>query len=438
MTKLALFFFILTVFSSAFLHKTAALEEESSSNVKRDIRRTSISLDDFKIKRLTLQYFQENSQPIEDGCGSNEAFYLGDRTCYPLLTRGPCSVGKRIVLSRSNDTGVCAPRFCSPDRIYLPDQELCFDYLDESLCPPGREPRLDAYGDPICQCKFGTFDIPGEPIENSCEPYLARTSRCPYGQVLWSKGYGQGLECLPDPCGGANLRRGHYDLPFIPLPDGRCFQLGSDDVCPPMTWYALALDRMRGVCASLEDVGYEFFSESDYYNLIKFFGLPIARDFFPLDSFKLKGTITHEKPDSYSNSVKVTGGFYGESQNSELSMDGRPSSTYGPNEQYSSQGLLTGSNKNSVTKIEDISRNLPLYHSSAGDPNIDDFLRKVLELIEVGPHNRSQREGALTVAMIPLADCPPGTARGVGGGCKPIVSPPPPTELPRAPIGSKQ
>ncbi|XP_064092888.1 uncharacterized protein LOC135205713 [Macrobrachium nipponense] len=147
MSKLSLFFIIFAGSLTARVYMEATYEE-TQSNFHRDKRQFS-KKDSFKIRRQSRHYFEENNEPIQDGCQRDEARYIGDGQCYKLLTKGPCAIDEFLVLSRRNNSGVCEARLCLPDRIFIPDFQLCFDFRDPSLCPSGREPRVDPYGYPV-------------------------------------------------------------------------------------------------------------------------------------------------------------------------------------------------------------------------------------------------------------------------------------------------
>lgn len=147
------------------------------------------------------------------------------------------------------------------------------------MCPPGRELFETMYGTPICQCPDGTYEGDDDLDDDVCEPLLGQTPSCPPGQIFWFKDFSLPPECLPDPCGGDNLNRGPNDQPFVPFADGRCFQLGTmPSVCPAQTWYSIALERLQGVCSTLEEAGYQVFDPETLNRLIEIYGPPIARD----------------------------------------------------------------------------------------------------------------------------------------------------------------
>ncbi|XP_069974501.1 collagen alpha-1(I) chain [Penaeus vannamei] len=217
------------------------------------------------------------SRPV-DNCPRSEV-KLPDGQCYGLLTQGPCALAEYVLLDPATNQGYCAPRLCAPDRIFIFSDQMCHDPRNINLCPPGRQLYQTSFGTPVCQCPTGTYEGDDDLDDDVCEPLLGQTLLCPQGQVFWFRDFSQPPECLPDPCGGDNLNRGPNDLPFVPAADGRCYQLGSNpSVCPAQTWYSIALEKLQGVCASLEDAGYQVFDAATLTALTELYGPFIPRD----------------------------------------------------------------------------------------------------------------------------------------------------------------
>ncbi|KAG0726329.1 hypothetical protein GWK47_004350 [Chionoecetes opilio] len=204
-----------------------------------------------------------------DPCARDEV--LVGATCARLLTQGPCAKDEYVLLDPGDNKGFCAARLCTPDRIFVFSDQLCHDPLNSKLCPTGRQLYQTGYGTPLCQCPDGTYEGVNDLNDDVCRPLLSN-SLCPSGKVFWFKDFSSLPECLPDPCGGKNLNRGSSDLPFVPSAEtGECYQLGQ-------TWYALALQTLRGVCVSLEDAGYQVFDKATLDYLKQQYGPFIVRE----------------------------------------------------------------------------------------------------------------------------------------------------------------
>ncbi|XP_068235975.1 uncharacterized protein [Palaemon carinicauda] len=226
----------------------------------------------------SVSHYPGSSQPPIDRCPRNEVLFR-DGNCYQLLTQGPCATNEYLILNPSDNKPYCAERLCFPDRIFVFSDQLCHDPRTTTLCPPGRELYETMYGTPICQCPDGTYEGDDDLDDDVCEPLLGQTPSCPPGQIFWFRDFSLPPECLPDPCGGDNLNRGPNDQPFVPFSDGRCFQLGTmPNVCPAQTWYSIALERLEGVCSTLEDAGYQVFDPETLKQLIDIYGPPITRE----------------------------------------------------------------------------------------------------------------------------------------------------------------
>lgn len=225
-----------------------------------------------------IAIFGGSSQPI-DNCPRDEVT-MEDGSCQQLLTQGNCGDDEYVLLNPENDRGYCAPRLCPPDRVFIFSTQLCHDPQDPGICPPGRELYISSYGTPVCSCPDGTYEGDDDLDDDVCEPILGQILNCPPNQVFWFRDLNAGPMCVPDPCDGLNLNRGPNDLPFLPsLMNGKCFQMGSSSgVCPPDTWYGLSLDTLKGVCATLEEFGYNVFNSSTLNGLLTNLGSPITEN----------------------------------------------------------------------------------------------------------------------------------------------------------------
>ncbi|XP_042879701.1 collagen alpha-1(I) chain-like [Penaeus japonicus] len=264
--RLALFIFVLLL--------PLALPEDVSEG--REKRQAPVGVLNPPIP-TSVGHYLGASQRV-DACPRDEVV-LPDGKCYALLTQGPCVVTEYVLLDPATNQGYCAPRLCAPDRIFIFSEQMCHDPRDTQLCPPGRQLYQTSFGTPVCQCPDGTYEGDDDLDDDVCEPLLGQTLLCPPGQVFWFRDFSQPPECLPDPCGGDNLNRGPNDLPFVPAADGNCYQLGSNpSVCPAQTWYSIALERLQGVCASLQDAGYQVFDAATLATLTELYGPFIPRE----------------------------------------------------------------------------------------------------------------------------------------------------------------
>ncbi|XP_071524342.1 uncharacterized protein [Panulirus ornatus] len=205
----------------------------------------------------SVRYYNGRDVRI-DSCPRDQV-RLPDGGCHQLLTQGPCNVTEYVLLDADTRQGYCAPRLCAPDRIFVFSDQLCHDPREAHLCTAGRDLYQTAFGTPVCQCPGGTYEGDLDLGDDLCLPILAPTPACPPGQVLWFRDFTLRQECLPDPCGGQNLRRRPAELPFVPSHlEGRCYQLGQEGggICGPGTLYGLGLGSLRGACITLEDAGY--------------------------------------------------------------------------------------------------------------------------------------------------------------------------------------
>ncbi|XP_066985022.1 uncharacterized protein [Macrobrachium rosenbergii] len=251
----------------------------------------------FNITHSLPYYSVPISAPYQDQCPRDEVSLNG--ICYKLLTQGPCNIDEFVVVDRSSNKSVCRKRFCAPDRILilhsrgncdpipysyqqqnLIECERCHDPRDKYVCPCGRELFLNMYGEPECQCPVGTYEGGPEPTD-VCEPLLGETPSCPEGYVFGLENLSKPPVCLPEPCGGKNLKRYLYQFPYVPVSYGKCFQIGvgneANGVCPPTSYVALALDTFRGICSTLEDAGYQIFSQATLAHFTSLYGPPIER-----------------------------------------------------------------------------------------------------------------------------------------------------------------
>jgi len=181
--------------------------------------------------------------------------------CRGLLTRGGCRGDEEVLMNPKTGKGYCAPKLCPPDRVFVYSTQLCHDPAQPGLCPPGRELYVSAFGSPVCQCPDGTLEGDDDLDDDVCDPVLLPSLTCPAGQVFWFRRFELGPECVPDPCDGLNLNRPSESLPFVPSKvNGKCFQMGaSTGICPADMYYGLEIDTLKGVCATLEDFGYNIY-----------------------------------------------------------------------------------------------------------------------------------------------------------------------------------
>ncbi|KAK7082539.1 hypothetical protein SK128_019138 [Halocaridina rubra] len=223
-----------------------------------------------------------NAPPV-DNCPRDEV-RLPNGQCYQLLTQGPCMSREFILLNPVTLKGYCAPRLCSPDRIFVFSNQLCHDPRDQQICQGGKQLYQTSFGTPICQCPEGTYESDDDDLEDrGCEPMLSAASSCPPGQVFWFRNFRSPRECLDDPCGRENLQRSlqqHLLVPFAG--DGNCYAVGQRGVCPQGTWYTLALSQLRGVCSTLEDSGYLVLDARQLADFETFYGpfIPKFQDEF--------------------------------------------------------------------------------------------------------------------------------------------------------------
>ncbi|XP_069941748.1 spidroin-2-like [Cherax quadricarinatus] len=250
--------------------------EISSDNGGRRRRQSPVPTLNPPIPTSVAHYL--GTDQLLDACKRNEV-QMVTGGCHQLLTQGPCKPTEFVLLDPESGRGHCRPRLCSPDRIFVFSDQLCHDPRGTTLCPPGRQMYSSAFGTPVCQCPDGTYEGDDDLDDDVCDPILGQTLSCQPGQVLWFKDFGLPPECLPDPCGGDNLNRGPNDLPFVPAADGRCYQLGQmGGVCPAPTWYSLAYERLQGVCATLEETGYQVFDPDTLALINQIYGPPIPRE----------------------------------------------------------------------------------------------------------------------------------------------------------------
>nr|XP_045592971.1 uncharacterized protein LOC123754540 [Procambarus clarkii] len=383
----------------------------------------------------TSSYTQVSDEQI-DLCDREEV-RMPDGRCHNLLTQGPCEVTEVVLLDRETNQGYCAPRLCAPDRIFVFSDQLCHDPRSNNLCPPGRQLYQSAFGTPVCQCPDGTYETSDKVEEDVCEPLLGQSRFCPPGQVLWFRDFNLPPECLPDPCGGVNLNRGPNDLPFVPSADGRCFQLGQmSGVCPAQTWYSLALDRLQGVCSTLEDAGYEIFDPEALAILIHIYGPPIPRETTP--------PIPVPVPDVYSEPENVGSRPYGPSYGYGNALYSKKAmgSSVGPSYGTSSQSL-TNTN---VVKMNLIARLKGIMESMYGADQSLDLLQAprgtklheifkncrvkaiMSDLVSGRSHHRSRRAPLPhatpgNVIETRLVGCRAGAQRDINAKCRDTILP---------------
>ncbi|XP_045592972.1 uncharacterized protein [Procambarus clarkii] len=306
----------------------------------------------------------------------------------------------------------------------------------------GRQLYESAFGTPVCQCPDGTYEVNNDSYDTVCEPILSMTGVCPPGKVLWFRDFSLPPECLPDPCGGKNLYRGPNELPFVPFASdyGKCYQLGQmSGVCPAPTWYSLALDRLQGVCSTLEDAGYQVF---DSYTLSFFsymYGPPIPREgTVPLSSaavpYKMTGTTVGPYGPSTVSGTSMS--MYGNGRGSKYSVDASSGQAYDEATQPLSKG--------NVVKGELIAYLKGLMDSASGPGSSLDFLQapsghkfheffKIVkaimsDLVSGRSHHRSRRAPLPhatpgNVIETRLVGCRAGAQRDINAKCRDTILP---------------
>ncbi|XP_076033051.1 uncharacterized protein LOC143020507 [Oratosquilla oratoria] len=234
--------------------KVETEEAEGKKKKKKNRRRRQAELN-IPIPTLVAHYTGPDDNI--DSCDRDEIVFP-DGDCHELLTQGPCDETEYVLMDPHTKKGYCAPRLCGPDRVFVFGDQKCHDPNEPGICPPGRRLFSTSFGTPVCGCPDGTYEADDDLDDDVCENVLATGSTCNKGQVLWFKDFSLPPECVPDPCGGQNLRRGPKDLPYVPaLKDGRCYQIGQQaGVCSPDSWYSMDMTKLRGVCVSLDDAGY--------------------------------------------------------------------------------------------------------------------------------------------------------------------------------------
>ncbi|KAF2356777.1 hypothetical protein FHG87_012467 [Trinorchestia longiramus] len=292
------------------VHASTSISEASLSRVRRQGVSTPQlvpgPVGDLNVPIPTNIAVFGGANAMIDSCPRDEVITVNG-TCQQLLTQGSCKVDEYVLLNPETDKGYCAPRLCPPDRVFIFSTQLCHDPREMNICPPGRELYESSYGTPVCQCPDGTYEGDDDLDDDVCEPILGQIANCPAGQVFWFRTLDMGPECVPDPCSGLNLNRGPNDLAFLPsLINGRCFQIGSSEgVCPKNTWYGLALDSLKGVCATLEEFGYNIFDPETLQTLIGTLGTPITgNNASPIPTPSSQGAITNT-----SISTQLNGGI---------------------------------------------------------------------------------------------------------------------------------
>ncbi|CAL4118003.1 unnamed protein product, partial [Meganyctiphanes norvegica] len=176
--------------------------------------------------------------------------------------------------------GYCGSRVCGPDRVFLFGDQMCHDPWEPGICPPGRVLSTTAYGTPVCGCPDGTYESDDDLDDDVCEPILSEILSCPKGQIFWFQEFSKPPMCTDDPCNGLNLNRKPNVLPFIPsLVDGQCYQIGTQPkICKADSFYSVDFEELKGVCDSLDDVGYLMFDQKEIDTLIGLFGEPLQYD----------------------------------------------------------------------------------------------------------------------------------------------------------------
>ncbi|XP_018020738.2 uncharacterized protein LOC108677099 [Hyalella azteca] len=268
------------------------IDVRNSSALLQRVRRQAVL--DVPIPILRSFYAGTDAVRI-DGCSRNEVRISedddnddGDKTgnqdddddCYEVLSRGPCDKTEIVLVNPTTKKGFCGERLCSPDRVFLFNDQKCHDPHEIGLCPSGRQLFSSGFGTPVCGCEDGFYELEVDDDDEECHPLLTEIPRCPPGKVFWFSSFGRPPHCLPDPCDGLNLNRRHSELPFAPaLADGKCYQIGSQpDICRSDQYFSLNLPLLKGVCETLEGAGYVTLN-SEYAELFrKTYGPPLSKD----------------------------------------------------------------------------------------------------------------------------------------------------------------
>jgi len=182
-----------------------------------------------------------------------------DDDCYDVLSQGPCGPTEVVIADHVTGRGICAPRLCAPDMVFLLKDQMCHDPNDDDLCDDGRKLTSTLYGSPVCSCPDGFYETADASGEQECRQLLTAGQGCPAGEMLWFKSFKAPVTCLPDPCGGLNLHRAAEELPYLPRRHGGtdCYQVAEQpSFCAPDEYYSMDLPLLRGVCRTLEDAGY--------------------------------------------------------------------------------------------------------------------------------------------------------------------------------------
>jgi len=182
-----------------------------------------------------------------------------DDDCYDVLSQGPCGPTEVVIADHVTGRGICAPRLCAPDMVFLLKDQMCHDPNDDDLCSDDRKLTSTLYGSPACSCPDGFYEMADASGEEECRQLLTANQGCPVGEVLWFRSFKTPVTCLPDPCGGLNLHRSAEELPYVPTRHGGkdCYQIAEQPAfCAPDEYYSMDLPLLRGVCRTLEDAGY--------------------------------------------------------------------------------------------------------------------------------------------------------------------------------------
>ncbi|XP_046441044.1 uncharacterized protein LOC124191993 [Daphnia pulex] len=212
-----------------------------------------------------------NSSYPDDGCGDYSVRFKGDGYCYSLLKKGPCeNVLFWITVDPYTYEGICTPRLCGREKVFVGRDGLCHDVYDTKECRGGRRLYYSAYGDPICDCPIGQYPFPSE--EDDCVPLFTQ-GPCPTNQVVSVSSSGK-LECFPNTC---QLVDRYQDclLQLVPVKQSRisnddngdeygyCYGLGTRGPCSPSELFGYNIFHCQGECADMDDPRTPYFSSPE-------------------------------------------------------------------------------------------------------------------------------------------------------------------------------
>ncbi|XP_046447337.1 uncharacterized protein LOC124196362 [Daphnia pulex] len=214
-----------------------------------------------------------NASFADDGCGDSSVRFKGDGYCYPLLKKGPCySVLLWITVDPYTYEGICTPRLCGREKVFVGRDGLCHDIYDTKECRGGRRLYYSAYGDPICDCPVGQYPFPSE--DDDCVPLFTQ-GPCPTNQVVSVSASGK-LECAPNTCQLVD-RYQDFLLQLVPVKQSiisnhkygngngqeLCHALGSCGPCSPSELFGYNVFRPLGECVDMNDPRTPYFSSPE-------------------------------------------------------------------------------------------------------------------------------------------------------------------------------